>query len=141
MCIGRVPLWCYRSAPVCKSAEPIEPTNLSATETSEKQTGRVRSPLLLMAASFGLGVFLVGSQHANWFMLGALPAGVGLCLVAGLLLLRAGWERVSLLLALLGFLAAGAAAGCLFEHRFPPNHVSNLAAQGFDLQDPIRLHG
>jgi len=94
-----------------------------------------------MAASFGLGIFLIGSGHANWFMLGALPAGVGLCLVAGLLVLRAGWERVSLLLALLGFLAAGASAGCLFEHRFPPNHVSNLAAQGIDLLDPVRLQG
>jgi competence protein ComEC len=124
-----------------KSGELIEPRHLSATEAAEKQTDRMRSPLLLMAASFALGVFLVGSAHANWFMLGALPTSVGLCLVAGLLVLRAGWERVSLLLALLGFLAAGASAGCLFEHRFPPNHVSNLAAQGIDLQDPIRLQG
>jgi competence protein ComEC len=101
----------------------------------------MKSPLLLAAASFGLGIFLVGSRHANWFMLGALPAAVGVCLLAGLLLLRAGWERVSLLLALLGFLAAGASAGCLFEYRFPPNHVSSLAARGADLQDPIRLQG
>jgi hypothetical protein len=61
-----------------------------------------------MAASFGLGIFLVGSGHAHWFVLGALPACVGLCLLAGLLMLRAGWERASLLLALIGFLAAGA---------------------------------
>ena len=94
-----------------------------------------------MAASFGLGIFLVGSGRANWFVLGALPACVGLCLLAGLLMLRAGWERVSLLLALSGFLAAGASAGCLFEYRFPPNHVSKLAAQGIDLGDPIRLEG
>jgi competence protein ComEC len=94
-----------------------------------------------MAASFGLGVFLVGSSHANWFVLGGLPAGVGVCLLAGLLTLRAGWERVSLLLALLGFLAAGASAGCLFEYRFPPNHVSKLAARGVELQEPIRLQG
>ena len=94
-----------------------------------------------MAASFGLGIFLVGSGHAHWFVLGALPACVGLCLLAGLLMLRAGWERLSLLLALLGFLVAGASAGCLFEYRFPPNHVSKLAAQGVDLQDPIRLEG
>jgi competence protein ComEC len=94
-----------------------------------------------MAASFGLGIFLIGSGHANWFVLGALPACVGVCLLAGLLMLRAGWERASLLLALIGFLAAGASAGCLFEYRFPPNHVSKLAAQGVDLQDPIRLEG
>jgi competence protein ComEC len=94
-----------------------------------------------MAASFGLGIFLVGSGHANWFVLRALPAGVGVCLLPGLLLLRAGWERVSLLLALLGFLAAGACAGCLFGYRFPPNHVSNLGALGVDLQDAVRLQG
>ena len=62
-------------------------------------------------------------------------------MLAGLLVLRAGWERVSPLLALLGFLAAGASAGRLFECRFPPNHVSKLAAQGVDLQNPIRLQG
>jgi competence protein ComEC len=94
-----------------------------------------------MGASFGLGIFLAGPGPGNWFVLGALPACVGLCLLAGLLVLRAGWERVSLLLALLGFLAAGASAGCLFEYRFPPNHVSKLAAPGADLQDPIRLQG
>ena len=99
------------------------------------------SPLLLMAASFGLGIFLVGSGHAHWFVLGALPACVGLSLLAGLVMLRAGWERASLLLALIGFLAAGASAGSLFEYRFPPNHVSKLAAQGVDLEDPIRLEG
>ncbi len=94
-----------------------------------------------MAASFGSGIFLAGPGHAHGFVLGALPACVGVCLLAGLLMLRAGWVRVSLLLALLGFLAAGASAGCLFEYRFPPNHVSKLAAQGVDVQDPIRLQG
>jgi competence protein ComEC len=123
------------------SNEQIELTNVSTTETAGSETGRMRSPLLLMAASFGLGIFLVGSRHTNWFVLGAVPAGVGVCLLAGLLTLRAGWERVSLLLGLLGFLAAGASAGCLFEYRLPPNHVSKLAARGVDLQDPIRLQG
>ena len=101
----------------------------------------MRSPLLLMAASFGLGIFLAGSGHTWGLVLSALPACVGVCLLAGLLLLRAGWERVSLLVALLGFLVAGASAGCLFEYRFPPNHVSKLATQGVDLQDSIRLQG
>jgi competence protein ComEC len=101
----------------------------------------MRSPLLLMAASFGLGIFLAGSGPGNWFVLSALPACVGVFLLAGLLVLRAGWERFSLLLALLGFLAAGASTGCLFEYRFPPNHVSKLPAQGADLQYPIRLQG
>jgi competence protein ComEC len=123
------------------ASEQAEPTNASATETAGRKAARVRSPLLLMAASFGLGIFLAGSGPGNWFVLSALPACVGVFLLAGLLTLRAGWERVPLLLALLGFLAAGASAGCLFEYRFPPNHVSKLAAQGADLQDPIRLQG
>jgi competence protein ComEC len=95
----------------------------------------------LVAASFALGVFLSGSGHAHGFALAVLPACVGACLLAGLLVLRAGRERVSLLLALLGFVASGASAACLFEYRFPPNHVSKLAAQGVDLQDPLRLQG
>ena len=119
----------------------MEPINVPRTETTGGQTGYIKSPLLLMAASFALGIFLAGSGHAHGFVLAALPACVGACLLAGLLVLRAGWERVSLLLALLGFVAAGASAGCLFEYRFPPNHVSKLAAQGVDLQDPLRLQG
>jgi competence protein ComEC len=94
-----------------------------------------------MAACFSLGILLVGSGRANWLLLASLPACVGLCLLAGLLMMRAGCGRVSLLLALSGFLAAGASAGCLFEFRFPPGHVSKLASQGFDLSEPIRLEG
>ena len=110
-------------------------------ESAAAKAPRLSSPLLLVASSFGLGIFLMGSRHLDWFVLGALPAGVGFGLLAGLVALRTGWERVSLLLVLLGFLAAGASAGCLFEYRFPPHHVSNLAALGVDLQDPIRLKG
>ena len=119
----------------------MEPTKAPGIESAGSETGRTKSPLLLVSASFALGIFLTGSRHANWFVLSALPAAVGICLVAGLLLLRAGWQRVSLLLALAGFLAAGASAGFLFEYRFPPNHVSKLAARGIDLEDPIRLEG
>jgi len=115
----------------------MDPTSAPRTGTAGSQ----KSPLLLMAASFALGILLAGAGHAHGFALAALPACVGACLLAGLLVLRAGWQRVSLLLAVLGFVAAGASAGCLFEYRFPPNHVSKLAAQGVDLQDPLRLQG
>ncbi len=101
----------------------------------------MRSPLLLMTASFALGILLVGSVHAGSLAAAGLPICAGACLLAGLLGLRAGRERVSLLLALLGFLGAGASTGCLFAYRFPPSHVSELAARGFDLQEPIRLEG
>ena len=124
-----------------RTSEQVETTNAPATETVANKTTYVRSPLLLIAACFGLGIFLVGPGHAHGFVLAVLPAGVGVCLLTGLLVLRTGWERVSLLLALLGFLGAGASAGCLFNYRFPLNHVSKLAAQGVDVQDPIRLQG
>jgi competence protein ComEC len=94
-----------------------------------------------MTASFALGILLVGSVHAGSLAAAGLPICAGACLLAGLLGLRAGRERVSLLLALLGFLGAGASASCLFAYRFPPSHVSKLAARGFDLQEPIRLEG
>ena len=101
----------------------------------------MRSPLLLMTASFALGIFLVGGAHWSGPAAATFPACVAVCLLGGLLFLRAGRERVSLLFALLGFLGAGASTGCLFEYRFPPNHVSKLAARGFDLEEPIRLEG
>jgi competence protein ComEC len=94
-----------------------------------------------MAASFALGIFLVGGAHLSSPAAATFPACVAVCLLGGLLFLRAGWERVSLLFALLGFLGAGASAGCLFAYRFPPNHVSKLVARGFDLEAPIRLEG
>jgi len=94
-----------------------------------------------MTASFALGILLAGSVHAGSVAAAGLPICAGACLLAGLLILRTGRERVSLLLALLGFLGAGASAGCLFAYRFPPNHVSELAARGFDLEEPIRLEG
>ena len=102
---------------------------------------RMRSPLLLMAASFVLGIFLVGSAHLPGPAAAAIPVCVAVCLVAGLLVMRAGWERLSLIFALLGFLAAGASASCLFEYRFPETHVSKLAARGVDLEQPVRLDG
>jgi competence protein ComEC len=94
-----------------------------------------------MAASFALGIFLVGSAHLPGPAAAALPVCVAVCLLLGLLVLRAGWKGVSLIFALLGFLAAGASAGCLFEYRFPVSHVSKLAARGIDLQQPVRLDG
>ena len=132
---------CGLAAHARQSRTQMEPTNAPGAETARSQTGYMKSPLLLVAASFALGVFLAVSGRAHGFALAVLPACAAACLLAGLLVLRAGWERVSLLLALLGFVTAGACAGCFFECRFPPNHVSKLAAQGVDLQNPLRLQG
>ena len=72
-----------------------------------------------MAVSFALGIFLAGSGRDPHLLAGRASGVRGSLFVAGLFTLRAGWERASLLLALLGFLAAGASSGCLFQISFP----------------------
>jgi len=101
----------------------------------------LRSPFLVLACSFGLGIVLARSRTASWLDISLLLASASLCLLAGLAALRGGWTRLSALLALLGFVAAGAAASFLFPFRFPSNHVSRLAAAGGDLADPVRIEG
>jgi competence protein ComEC len=108
----------------------------------------MKSPLAALAASFALGIFLARPEHAlgpdalgRGICIPFLLASAGLCLLAGLLLLRFGWRQVSFLFALAGFVAAGATASRLYEFRFPPNHVSRLEALGADLNDPVRLEG
>jgi competence protein ComEC len=101
----------------------------------------MKSPLLALASCFALGIVLARLQHAGIFGIGLVLALSSSCLLAGLLALRLRWQRSSFALALTGFVAAGAAAGGLFQFRFPPNHVSRLAALGVDLADPVRLEG
>jgi competence protein ComEC len=100
----------------------------------------MKSPLLALAACFALGIALGRPEQAS---LPGLPLllGCGLCLLAGLVALRAGKQTLSFLAVLAGFVAAGATAARLFEFRFPPNHASHLAAQGVDLALPLRLEG
>src|SRR5260370_30505169 len=52
-----------------------------------------------------------------------------------------GMRAARFLLALAGCVGNGAVASRLFQFRFPPNHVSNLEQQGFDLTRPVRLEG
>jgi len=101
----------------------------------------MKSPLLLLAACFALGIAVVRTGHGWAPGVAFLLAAAAACLLAGLVSLRVRWYRVSSALALLGFVAAGAAAARLFEVRFPPNHVSHLAELGIDLEDPVRLEG
>jgi competence protein ComEC len=101
----------------------------------------LKSPFLVLAVSFALGIVLARPRTAPWWEISLLLASASLFLLAGLAALREGWFRISSLLALLGFVAAGAAASLLFPFRFPPNHVSRLARMGIDLTDPVRLEG
>jgi competence protein ComEC len=104
-----------------------------------------KSPLLVVASSFALGILLVHPEHARAAEIipeaSLLLAAAGACLLTGIGLLRAGWPKISGLLALTGFVIAGSTSSLLFEGRFPPNHVRHLATSGIDLADPIRLEG
>jgi len=101
----------------------------------------MRSPLLALAASFALGIAMARPVPARVVGIGLLLPAIGVCLSAGLLVLRAPWRRAASLLALAGFVLAGAAAARLFDVRFPPNHVRYLETWGIDLNDPVRLEG
>ena len=101
----------------------------------------MKSPLLFLAACFALGIALARAAHGGAPSAAFLLAAAAACLLAGLVLLRVRWPQVSFALALLGFVAAGAAAARLFEVRFPPHHVSRLTEMGVDLEDPVRLEG
>ena len=101
----------------------------------------MKSPLLVLAACFALGIV---AAHPGAMMVPGVPwvlAAASACLLAGLIMLRARWYRASTALALVGFVAAGAAAAQLFEHRFPPHHISRLTQLGVDLEDAVRLEG
>jgi competence protein ComEC len=105
----------------------------------------VKSPLLLLACSFALGIFLA---HPERLLLSDLIRDItvlltagGFCLLIGLICLGRKWWLPSSVLALAGFAIAGAATAFLFEARFPPNHVRNLKSSGIDLSDPVRVEG
>ena len=98
----------------------------------------MRSPVLILAVSFALGI--LGAR--------VIPAAIpefelatGLCLLLGLVALRGGRITLAQWLALAGFLAAGAAAAGLFPHRFSPDHIRHLSAWGFQLSHPLDLEG
>jgi competence protein ComEC len=105
----------------------------------------MRSPLLVLAGCFALGILAV--QPEGWSSAEIIPtvsyllAAAGICFVLGLLLLRAKLRLSSFLFALIGFAVAGAIASFMFEARFPPNHVRYLEPSGIDLADPMRMEG
>lgn len=104
-----------------------------------------KSPLLVVASSFALGILLAHPEHvplAEIIREASLLLATGAaCLLTGIISLRAGWPKISGVLAIAGFTIAGSTSSLLFEGRFPPNHVRHLATSGIDLADPIRLEG
>jgi competence protein ComEC len=101
----------------------------------------MKSPLLVLAACFALGIVVA---HPGAMVVPGIAwvlAAASACLLAGLIMLRVQCYRASTALALVGFVAAGAAAAQLFEHRFPSHHISRLTQLGVDLEDAVRLEG
>lgn len=108
--------------------------------------------MLAAAGSFALGIALM--QLCRAAPLGsAIPlllSGAAACMLAGVALLRrpdgspASAPRRSAVcgvFVLAGFLLAGAAAGALFEYRFPPGDASRWEALGVDVHQPVELTG
>ena len=100
-----------------------------------------KSPLLAVALSFALGIVFARLDHLTLETASHLLVGAGVCLFAGLAALRADWYRACALLAVGGFMAAGAASAPLFEVRFAPNHIRHLAEWGLDTNGTVQLEG
>src|SRR5271157_2045085 len=101
----------------------------------------LKNPLLGVAVSFALGIAFARLDHLTLEAASHLLVAAGVCLVAGLAALRANWHRASALLAVGGFIVAGAASAPLFEVRFAPNHIRHLAEWGFDANGTLQLEG
>ena len=128
-------------AQVEKPAPDAEMPAVQAAPRPPRSGMEVKSPLAILAACFALGLVLSHPWHTAPVRIAYPLIGAGACLLAGLILLRVGWRKSSCSLLLAGFVAAGASAACLFDFRFPPNHVRYLEAMGVDLNDPVRLEG
>jgi competence protein ComEC len=99
-----------------------------------------KAPLAALAASFALGIvgahFFAAAAASYGFLVGA-----AVCILVGLILLRAGWGRTAVWFALASLMLTGVAASRRWEQRFPLDHVRYLESMGMDLKDPVRLEG
>src|SRR5512146_647970 len=99
----------------------------------------MKSPLLALASCFALGILVARfwsfSDPSTALLLATL------CLLGGLGSLRRGWARTAGTFALTGFVVAGISASGVFQNRFPPDHVRNLADRGIDLNQDVELEG
>ncbi len=99
-----------------------------------------RSPLAAMAAAFALGIVWAPCIPAAKGILWFLP-GAAACLLPGLILLRAGWDRCAVGLVLASMVLAGVADSKCWELRFPLNDIRYVESRGADLQGSVRLEG
>src|SRR5579862_6737450 len=108
-------------------------------------THSMRSPLLVLAGCFALGILSVHPQGNSSteiiYIVSRLLATAGICLILGLACLHVEKHVPAFLFALFGFAVAGAIASLMFEARFPPNHVRYLQSSGINLANPVRMEG
>lgn len=111
----------------------------------ERSRGFLTAPLAALSAAFALGIVAANAPRATHAeVLRSVPVLIafgGVCLLAGLVLVRARRMVPAGILALAGFALSGTAAARLFEFRFPPQHVSHLADRGIDLREPVWVAG
>ncbi|MGH9430174.1 MAG: ComEC/Rec2 family competence protein [Terriglobia bacterium] len=98
----------------------------------------MKSPMLVLAVFFALGVLL---EHSQRLGIGPLLVVTALCLLAGLIVLWKKCNRIAVACLLVGFVGAGAAAQGLFQFRFPADHISHLSQWGFNLEQPVDVEG
>jgi competence protein ComEC len=105
----------------------------------------MRSPLLVLAAFFALGVLGAACVQSQWT---TQPATAGLLLafggvfgLTGLVALRQGCVWLPTIAVLAGFAAAGGAAELLFPFRFGPDHISRIEERGVNVGRPALLEG
>ncbi|MGH9406243.1 MAG: ComEC/Rec2 family competence protein [Terriglobia bacterium] len=98
----------------------------------------MKSPVLLLALAFALGILVAESTGGNF---AALLAAGAACLVLAFLSVRRNRLFVAGVLVLAGFAFAGAAALRLFQNRFPADHISRLGSWGLRLDRPLLVQG
>ncbi|HXH51524.1 MAG TPA: ComEC/Rec2 family competence protein, partial [Terriglobia bacterium] len=101
----------------------------------------MKSPLLIVATSFALGILAAHALAPDFHSISLLLAAASASLLVGLVSLRRNWIPFSACLALLGFVFAGMAAGAGFQYRSLPNDVHNLSAWGVDLNRDVVTEG
>jgi competence protein ComEC len=98
----------------------------------------MKSPMLLIAGFFALGILLEHPQR--WGIMPLFGVTV-VCLLAAVASLLKRRNRAAAASLLMGFAGAGAATQALFQCRFPADHIRYLAAWGFDPAMPLDLEG
>jgi competence protein ComEC len=101
----------------------------------------MKSPLLILAACFALGILVARPLNLGFRDISVLLAAASACLLLGLISLRRDWISVSACLVLAGFIITGIAAAVSFQFRFLPNDIHNLAGWGLNLKQSVETEG